>query len=114
MPSGLRRIAPEPTRRQSDIHTKETTDMAARHFWTRFGLGVGLLAAGAYGCDSKLPVAETPPPVVSVSQPVVHEVVDQDDYEGRIAAPDTVEVRARVRGHLVKVAFKDGQAIKKG
>jgi RND family efflux transporter MFP subunit len=58
-------------------------------------------------------VAETPPPPVSVSQPVVRDVVDQDDYEGRIAAVETVEVQARVRGHLIKVNFQDGQMVKK-
>jgi RND family efflux transporter MFP subunit len=51
---------------------------------------------------------------VSVSQPVVREVIEYDDYEGRIAAPDNVEVRARVKGHLTKVNFKDGQLVKKG
>ncbi len=76
--------------------------------------GFTILAAGIWGCSSDLPVAETPPPTVSVSLPIVREVVDYDDYEGRIAAPDSVEVRARVRGHLTKVAFQDGQIIKKG
>jgi RND family efflux transporter MFP subunit len=45
---------------------------------------------------------------------VVREVTDYDDYEGRIAAVDMVEVRARVRGHLVKVNFHDGQIVKDG
>jgi RND family efflux transporter MFP subunit len=76
--------------------------------------GLVILAVGLWGCSSELPVAETPPPAVSVSQPIVREVVDYDDYEGRIAAPDSVEVRARVRGHLTKVSFHDGQVIKKG
>src|SRR5258706_1830718 len=60
------------------------------------------------------PVAETPPPPVSVSQPVTREGIDYDDYEGRIAAVETVEVRARVRGHIVKVNFQDGQMVKAG
>jgi RND family efflux transporter MFP subunit len=61
-----------------------------------------------------LPVTETPPPTVSVSQPVVREVIDYDDYEGRIASPHPVDVQARVKGHLVKVNFQDGQILKKG
>ena len=48
--------------------------------------GLVPLAALLCGCDSRLPVAETQPPAVSVSQPLVREVVDHDDYEGRIAA----------------------------
>jgi RND family efflux transporter MFP subunit len=67
------------------------------------------------GCSPPAPaVTETPPPPVSVSQPLSREVTDYDDYEGRIAAVETVEVRARVRGYIVKVNFKDGDFVKKG
>jgi RND family efflux transporter MFP subunit len=67
------------------------------------------------GCSpSAPPVAETPPPPVSVSQPIACDVTDYDDYEGRIAALQTVEVRARVRGHLIKINFKDGELVKTG
>ncbi|MFO0807620.1 MAG: efflux RND transporter periplasmic adaptor subunit [Gemmataceae bacterium] len=68
----------------------------------------------AGGCESQTPtVTEPPPPPVTVSQPISREVTDYDDYEGRIAAVDVVEVRARVRGHLNKVSFKDGQVVEK-
>jgi RND family efflux transporter MFP subunit len=85
--------------------------MIGRHtlLWHTGGLVV--LTGVLSGCDSAPPVAETPPPPVSVSQPLVREVIDHDDYEGRIAAVETVEVRARVRGHLVKVNFQDGQMV---
>jgi RND family efflux transporter MFP subunit len=68
------------------------------------------------GCDSSPPVAETPPPAVSVSQPVARDVIDHDDYEGYIAADrgnnlGVHELRARVRGHLVKINFQDGQMV---
>src|SRR5947208_2999984 len=76
--------------------------------------GVFLILTGVLGCGPTTPpVAETPPPPVTVSQPVVREVIEQDDYEGRIAAVETVDVRARVRGHLVKVNFQDGQIVQK-
>jgi membrane fusion protein, multidrug efflux system len=64
------------------------------------------------GCSNPPPVTETPPPPVSLSQPVVRDVTDYDDYEGRIAAVEMVEVRARVRGHLIKINFKDGEMVK--
>jgi RND family efflux transporter MFP subunit len=41
-------------------------------------------------------------------------VTDFDAYEGRIAAAQKVEIRARVRGHLTKVNFQAGQIVKEG
>jgi RND family efflux transporter MFP subunit len=80
-------------------------------FWS--GIGLVILTGLLTGCNPPAPaVTETAPPAVSVSQPVVREVIDHDDYEGRIAAVETVEVRARVRGYLVKVNFQDGQIVK--
>ncbi len=67
------------------------------------------------GCGPAAPpVADTPPPPVTVSQPVVRNVIDHDDYEGRIASVPMVEVRARVRGHLIKINFHDGEMVKEG
>src|SRR5262249_42717964 len=68
----------------------------------------------AGGGPSPPPLAETPPPPVTVSRPVVREVTDYDDFEGRIAAIPKVEVRARVRGHLIKVNFEGGQLVREG
>src|SRR5262249_19254163 len=81
----------------------------------RFARLLPLLGLFPAGCGpASPPVVETPPPPVTVSQPLVREMIDFDDYEGRIAAVETVEVRARVRGHLVKVNFQDGQIVKPG
>jgi RND family efflux transporter MFP subunit len=73
-------------------------------------LGIAIAGCGRGGA----PVAELPPPAVTVSKPVVDQVLDRDTYEGRIAAEKSVEVRARVKGHLVKVNFEDGQLVKEG
>jgi multidrug efflux system membrane fusion protein len=76
--------------------------------------GVFLVLMSVLGCDvSKPPLAESPPPAVTVSQPVARDVIDYDDYEGRIAARPTVDVRARVRGYLIKINFEDGEIVKK-
>ena len=55
-----------------------------------------------------------PPPVVAISRPIVKELVEWDEYTGRLDAVDTVEIRARVSGYLTDVHFKDGQMVKKG
>jgi RND family efflux transporter MFP subunit len=55
-----------------------------------------------------------PPPPVSVAAPVKRTVTDFDEYVGRFAAINSVEVRARVSGYLDGVHFKDGQIVKQG
>src|SRR5712671_3745346 len=73
---------------------------------------VALLCAA--GCKPKSSVAPSQPPTVSVVQPVAREVVEWDEYIGRLESPETVEVRARVSGYLDKVHFKEGKEVKKG
>ncbi len=55
-----------------------------------------------------------PPPTVTIAEPVKRKVVDFDEYVGRFAAVNSVEVRARVSGYLDGVHFKDGQMVKQG
>ncbi len=55
-----------------------------------------------------------PPPPVTVSKPIVKEIVEQDQYTGRFDPIEYVEVRARVTGYLDKIAFQDGANVKKG
>ncbi len=73
-----------------------------------------VLALGAGACDTSAPVTQAPPPRVSVEHPQTRNLVDYDDYNGWMEAPEVVEVRARVRGHIQKVHFTDGQMVKKG
>src|SRR5262249_50767645 len=74
-----------------------------------------LLGGSVIGCGSNaLPVAETPPPPVTVAQPIVREVPVYDEYDGRIQAAEKAEIRARVKGHLEKVEFEAGQIVKAG
>ncbi|MFZ0424599.1 MAG: efflux RND transporter periplasmic adaptor subunit [Xanthobacteraceae bacterium] len=55
-----------------------------------------------------------PPPTVTVANPVERTVVDQDEYVGRFAAVNSVEIRSRLSGYLAEIHFKDGQEVKKG
>jgi RND family efflux transporter MFP subunit len=67
------------------------------------------------GCETPAPaLTQTEPPVVTVSQPIEKEITDYDQYTGRLEAAETVEVRARVRGELTEIHFKDGALVKQG
>src|SRR6266404_3043578 len=68
--------------------------------------------AGCAGGPSGTPV--TAPVTVTVSRPVERDVTDYADFTARIAAVDSVEVRAHVWGFLEKVNFKEGDLVKQG
>jgi multidrug efflux system membrane fusion protein len=55
-----------------------------------------------------------PPPQVTVAHPVAKEIIDFDEFTARLAAVNSVEIRARVNGYLQKVNFTDGAFVKKG
>src|SRR5205823_5972908 len=71
---------------------------------------IGSLLAG---CGKNAAQTASPPRVVSVVQPITREVVEWDEYIGRLESPETVEIRARVNGYLDKVHFKEGKEVKK-
>src|SRR5260370_36327241 len=83
---------------------------------TKFLRTVGLItmALQITGCGKHAPQAAAPPQTVSVIQPVAREVIEWDEYIGRLESPETVEIRARVSGYLDKVHFKEGKEVKKG
>jgi RND family efflux transporter MFP subunit len=75
-------------------------------------LGFCLSLTGCARAPSDAPTA-TPIPV-TVSYPVARDITDYADFTARIAAVDSVEVRAHVWGYLDKVNFKEGALVKKG
>ncbi len=75
-----------------------------------------LLLAAVAGCQQEAsPTASSKEtPAVPVSLPVEREVTDFVDFTGRTAAFQTVDVRPRVTGYLVKICFVDGAEVKVG
>jgi multidrug efflux system membrane fusion protein len=76
-----------------------------------------LLFVGLAGCGE--PVAQgnaskgSPPPV-SVAAVVEKEIVETDEFPGRIEAVEQVEVRARITGYMQSVNFQPGTEVRKG
>lgn len=77
--------------------------------------GVLAVTVGVVGCARTPQGTSAAGPVpVSVSHPVEREVADAVEFTARTAAVDSVEVRARVSGHLQKVHFQEGDLVKAG
>jgi len=73
--------------------------------------GLALLAGcGKPGSKSAPPIT----PTVSIAQPIPRKVNEWDEFTGRLASPETVEVRARVSGYIDKIHFKEGSDVKQG
>ena len=73
------------------------------------------LATLVASCDrGQQQAGAPPPPAVTVAKPEQRTLSDYDEYVGRFAAINAVEVRARVSGYLDSVHFKDGQTVKQG
>ena len=49
-----------------------------------------------------------------MSLPAQEQVTSRDTFTGRLEAVDTVEVRPRVSGYIERVAFRDGEIVRKG
>jgi len=100
--------------------------MTPRKALARSGTGIPVLALAASmlvalaiaGCGSKAAdnagAGMPPPPEVSVATVLSKEVRQWDEFTGRVSAVETVELRPRVSGYVERVAFKEGQEVRKG
>jgi RND family efflux transporter MFP subunit len=65
------------------------------------------------GCNRGTPPASTAPQVV-VAEVLSRQIADWDEYSGRFAAVDSVDVRPRASGYVDEVRFHEGQLVKRG
>src|ERR1700751_3064278 len=79
------------------------------------GRALALLIGAPPSC-SQHPAAKQalPPPSVPVSKPVRKEIVDWNEFTGRTAAVNLVNITARVSGYIVNIPFKEGDLVHKG
>src|SRR5262245_52074438 len=76
-------------------------------------LAIAIFVVHLAGCG-KAPVVVAPEaPKVTVMRPVQRELSDHEEFNGWMAADDKVDVRSRVKGHIKKIHFTDGQYVKK-
>ena len=76
-------------------------------------LGALATVVFALGCSSPAP-SPPPPPAVTVAEVPEREITDWDEFTGRLEAVDAVQIRPRVSGYIQRVAFDEGNGVKKG
>jgi len=75
--------------------------------------GALALTVLALGCSSQPPAAP-PPPAVTVAEVPQRDITDWDEFTGRLEAVDAVQIRPRVSGYIRRVAFDEGNGVRKG
>ena len=96
--------------------------MKTRHLQHTLSVAALALAAAGLtvltGCSDSAAKAEPagapPAPPVSVAAVVARNVVEHQEFSGRIEAVESAEIRARVRGTVESIHFKPGSMVKKG
>lgn len=102
-----------------------TTDSSASRVRLRATLASGLalaLAAAiavpfvdrAHAADTTAAAAPAPAPKVTVASVEEKLITEYEELTGRVDSAETVELRARVSGHLDTVHFQSGQLVQKG
>lgn len=71
------------------------------------------ISTALFGCGKKEGGSPTPP-TVTVATPVEKDVQTYAEFTGYTAAVESVDIRARVKGFLEKVAFEDAAFVKEG
>ena len=80
----------------------------------RTGILLPAMALTLAACGGAPQQQPPPPPTVAVAVPLARNLVDWDDYTGRFAAPQDVQVRARATGSITRVLFREGQDVRAG
>src|SRR5947207_1369737 len=60
------------------------------------------------------PKHSPPPPSVTVAEVEHKQIVEWDEFTGRIEPVEAVDVRPRVSGYIQEIKFQSGQLVKKG
>src|ERR1700727_3848723 len=85
----------------------------SRHFLL-FCICVATLAIPLGGCKSAADKKPLTPVAVEVATVVPKPIHLTDEFNGRVASINSVDVRARVTGYVDNVAYREGDSVKRG
>jgi RND family efflux transporter MFP subunit len=72
-----------------------------------------VLPVGIVGCGDP-PPPPPPAPPVTVAAVVEREITEWDEFTGRMEAVNAVDIRPRVSGYIRRIAFNEGNGVRKG
>jgi multidrug efflux system membrane fusion protein len=101
--------------REREIPTDSVSRISPRHLV--LAVSYAMLLASSFtltGCKQE-PGTKAPSPVPVEVAPVVPKPIRlSDEFNGRVASINSVEVRARVTGYVDRVAYREGDSVRKG
>ena len=101
--------------REREIPTDSASRISSRHLMLAVSYAMVLAISFALmGCKQE-PGTKAPSPVaVEVAAVVPKPIRLSDEFNGRVASINSVEVRARVTGYVDKVVYREGDSVKQG
>ena len=101
-----------------DIDTRSASPLVR---WRKRHVSLGVIALALVGDVTwklldrpEAQAAATPLVTVGISAPLTRAVTQWDEYVGRFAPSQTVEIRPRVSGSVTAIHFRDGDYVKAG
>ena len=114
----LRRLASRDTQLKLGINERGRFPFSSARLCSYRSFAVALLlgaiTGGFSGCGRPPAQGKAPMPSVTVAPVEQKEIVERDEFTGRIEPVESVEIRPRVSGYIQEVKFQSGQLVKKG
>ncbi|MHA6768218.1 efflux RND transporter periplasmic adaptor subunit [Sphingobium ummariense] len=107
-------LGPIPAETQDDAQPQGGRWRRRHIAWAALALALVGGVAWKYAGQPSAEAAASPIVTVGVSAPLMRQVVQWDDYVGRFAPSQTVDVRPRVSGQVTAIHFRDGDIVGKG
>jgi multidrug efflux system membrane fusion protein len=99
--------------RAQEFPVKSASKLSVRHL-VLAGSYALVLTSSLTGCKQAPDKRASSPVAVEVAAVVPKPIRLSDEFNGRVASINSVEVRARVTGYVDKVAYREGDSVKQG
>jgi multidrug efflux system membrane fusion protein len=101
--------------RERENRTESASRISSRNLMLTVSCTIVLASSFTLSGCKQVPGTKTPSPVaVEVAAVVPKPIRLSDEFNGRVASINSVEVRARVTGYVDKVAYLEGDSVKQG